>query len=159
MADRDIVLLVNGDEAVFLAVDAALSEGTREEIRTWAHTDVDAADSTRGLDAALSLEGLLIAASTGVVGNAAWSVFPAAAHWLRERVRSNDAPTLQDVADRMQECLAALGADPANLVIADLNEDLDGRWLGEYYCDGVSYRITADETGRILRVRRDDDAG
>lgn len=155
MTDLDILLMVDRDEAVFLAVDAALPEGTRDELRIWASADVDAADGTRFLDTVLSLEGLLIAASTGVVGNAAWSVFPAAAHWLKERVLSDDAPSLQDVAERMRECLTTLGAVPADLVIADLRQDRDGRWLGEFHRDGVRYRITADATGRILRVRRD----
>ena len=63
-------------------------------------------------------------------------------------------PTLQDVAKRMRECLAALGAAPADLVIADLRQDRDGRWLGEFHGDGVRYRITADATGRILRWPR-----
>ena len=158
MTDLDILLLVARDEAVFLAVDAALPDGTRDELFSWARADVDAADGTRGLDA-LSLEGLLIAMSTGVVGNAAWSVFPAAAHWLKEHFRSDDDPTVKDVAKRMRECLAALGAAPADLVIDDLRQDRDGRWLGEFHCDGVRYRITADATGRILRARRDDGAG
>jgi hypothetical protein len=158
VTDLDILLLVAHDEAVFLAVDAALPDNTRDELLNWAQADVDAADGTRGIDA-VSLEGLLIAVSTGVVGNAAWSVFPAAAHWLKEHFRSDDAPTLEDIAGRMRECLAALGATPADLVVADLREDRDGRWLGEFHGNGVRYRITADATGRILRTRRDDDAG
>jgi hypothetical protein len=159
VADLDILLLVDRDEAVFLAVDATLPEGTRDELRIWARTEVDVADGNRSLDAVLSLEGLVIAASTGVVGNAAWSAFPAAAHWLSGRIPSDDAPSLLDVAERMRECLATLGTVPADLDIADLRQDRDGRWLGEFHCDGVRYRITADATGRILRVRRHDGAG
>lgn len=157
MADLDTLLLADRDEAVFLAVDATLSESTREELRVWASSDADAAEGTRFLDAVLSLEGLLMAAATGVVGNAAWSVFPAAAHWLKERALSDDAPSLQDIAKRMQECVTTLGAAPRDLVIADLRQDREGRWLGELRHDGVRYRITADPTGRILRVRRDDE--
>jgi hypothetical protein len=158
VTDLVILYLVTRDEAVFFAVDPALPDGTRDELLSWARADVDAAAGTRGVDV-LSLEGLLIAASTGVVGNAAWSVFPAAAHWLKEHVRSDDAPTLQDVAGRMRECLATLGAVPADLVIADLRQDRDGRWLGEFHCAGVRYRVTADASGRILRARRYDGAG
>jgi hypothetical protein len=158
VTDVGILLLTTRDGEVFLAVDTDLPDGTRDELLSWARADMDAADGIRALDP-LSLEALLIAVSTGVVADAAWSVFPAAAHWLKEYVRSDDIPTLEDIATRMRECLAALGVTPADLVVADLRQDRDGQWLGEFHADGVRYRITADATGRILRTRRDDGAG
>jgi len=152
------MLLVDRGEAVFLAVGAPVPDVTRDELRTWARMDTGVVEGTRNLDAILSLEGLLIAASTGVVGNAAWSAFPAAARWLSARVRLAQVPSLQVIAERMRKCLATLGVASEDLVIADLQQDRDGRWLGEFHRDGVRYRITADKAGRILRIRRFDDA-
>jgi hypothetical protein len=140
---------------VFVPADAALPRGARDGLRIWARANVDGTPDTRGIDGVLSLEGLLIAVSSGVVGNAA-SVFPAAAHRLRERVRTDDAPALQEVAERMRECLGTSGADLAGLVMADLPQDGDRRWLGEFICDGVPYRIIADAAGLILRARQYD---
>ena len=160
MTDLGFVLLMEPEEAVLLAVDAAVPERVRDELRAWARADIDGPDGSRSLDPVLSLDGLLIAASTGVVGSAAWSVFPAAAHWLSAHVRSEHAPTLEDVAERMRECLAKLESTPSgDFVFAKLHQDHDGRWLGELRRGAVRYRITSDAAGHILRIRRDDEPG
>jgi hypothetical protein len=159
VSGREFVLLLDGEEVIFLGVDPTVTAETREDLVAWASSNVATACGARGAETLLSLEGLLTAASTGIVGSAAWSVFPAAGRWLSERRHHAETLSLTEVSERMRECLSAMGVDAANLDVSDVHQARDGQWIGEFTGDDFRFRVTADATGEILRVRRGRSSG
>jgi hypothetical protein len=119
-------------------------EATAQELETWALVPEGALDETSragGVWAqALEAGPLLYVMFTGVVGSAAWSVFPAAARFLSRR-RHADLDVAAVTARVRATAEEALGASAAaQMIIRDVHRDGDGTWL-------ATFDLASDETG------------
>jgi hypothetical protein len=138
-ASAVIELLDGSWLGVFGAEDVAA-----RELETWALVPDGAPDETSragGVWAqALEAGPLLYVMFAGVVGNAAWSVFPAAARFLTRRRHADiDAGAVSlRVRATAKEALGAPAA--ADISIRDVHREGDGTWV-------AAFELASGETG------------
>jgi hypothetical protein len=151
-ASAVIELLDGSWLGVFGAEDAAA-----RELETWALVPDGAADETSragGVWAqALEAGPLLYVMFAGVVGNAAWSVFPAAARFLARR-RHADMDAAAVIARVRATAKEALGAPAAaGMSVRDVRREGDGTWVAAFELAGGetgSARLASD--GAVVRL-------
>jgi hypothetical protein len=151
-----VIELLDGSWLGVFEADEAITQ----ELETWALVPEGSPDepSRAGAIWAQALEAgpLLYVIFAGVVGNAAWSVFPAAARFLTQRRRT--ALDAARVAARVRATAEqAFGVSAtAGMTIRDVHRDGDGTWLVNFdLADGKagSARLTSD--GIVVRLGRD----
>jgi hypothetical protein len=105
---------------------------------------------------ALDAGPLLYVVFSGVVGNAAWSVFPSAARYLRARV-SRKVPGLDAVSagSRAREAAAAAsGAAESDIALDEVERDGEGTWKATLrLADGRVAKVRMDVAGVVTHVR------
>lgn len=149
--------LLDGSELVLFD---AVAPNVARELEAWALVP-EIADGEPARDAsvwkdALDAGPLLYVAFSGVVGNAAWSVFPAAAHYLRARV-SRKVPGLDAVSagSRAREAAAAAsGAAESDVALDEVERDGEGTWKAKLrLADGRGAKVRMDACGVVTHVR------
>lgn len=145
----------NPDDALFFR-STAINDAVMTELREWATFEEAAGGSRSGsVDAVLTLQGLLVAATTGVIGNAAWSLFPAAGRWLRDRRLGEREFTAPEVLAEVRECLKQVDPEAtADLTVDALKRTDEGGWLVRVVSGTRTYELTATRSGDVVRVRR-----
>jgi hypothetical protein len=137
---------------VFGAEDAA----TRE-LETWALVPDGGPDETSRAGGvwsqALEAGPLLYVMFAGVIGNAAWSVFPAAARFLTRR-RHTDMDVAAVAVRVRNTAREALGAPAAtDMIIRDVHREGDGTWVAAFELangETGSAHLTSD--GAVVRL-------
>lgn len=128
-----------------------------EEIREWAQW-TSLAEDQRGVQDALSLDGLFVAAISGVVGNAVWSVFPAAARWigdLRHRAEKAEPAQPEQVVESMRAFLQAIEPVASTaLHVRGVERKDDGSWIGLFAVKRAEFEVRADPSLSIVKVVR-----
>jgi hypothetical protein len=128
-----------------------------EEIREWAQW-TSSAENQRGVHDVLSLDGLFVAAVSGVVGNAVWSVFPAAARWigdLRRRAEKVKPAQPEQVVESMRAFLQTIEPVAATaLHVREVERQDDGSWIGLFTVKRNEFEVQADPSLSIVRVVR-----
>lgn len=136
----------------FLVVPGTVDSEVLEDLRRWVSFDPQSSTGDRSADLLLSAQGLLSVVAGGVIGNAAWSLFPAAAKWLQERRATNvDAG---EIAAAMRACLTMLGEPGLCMDVDALHRQPDGSWIGEFASRRQRWRLEADSRGELVRVDR-----
>jgi len=149
--------LLDGSELVLFD---AVAPNVAREFEAWALVP-EVADDEPVRDAsvwkdALDAGPLLYVAFSGVVGNAAWSVFPAAAHYLRARM-SRKAPGLDAISagSRAREAAAvASGAAESDVALDEVERDDEGTWKAKLrLTDGRVAKVRMDAAGVVTHIR------
>lgn len=134
-------------------------EAATRELETWALVPDGPADEPSRAGGvwtqALEAGPLLYVMFTGVVGNAAWSVFPAAARFLTRRRHADVDMTA--VTERVRATAAeSFGASATTaMAIRDVHRDGDGTWVVTFDLAGGetgAARLTAD--GSVVHMAR-----
>ena len=154
----DFLLLEQPDGSMLVAARRGLSPAAARELEAWSVVVPGDVEDTRAGDpeswrTALEAGPLIAAAATGVVTNAAWSVFPAATRWLR---RGRDAPAVDDAAAatvRARESVAsALAVDADDLALMSAGQ-VDGHWRVEMKTsDGTPVTAVVLGDGTVVHV-------
>ena len=143
-------LVLDGDDG---------SRRVREELDVWALVPEDGeSGATRDPSVwhdALQAGPLLYVVFTGVVGNAAWEVFPASASWLSSlfgRRRQLDAP---GAAKRAAEAAAEVtGVADEDVSASGASKDGEGVWHIELaLSDGRQGKARIDASGNVTHVK------
>lgn len=138
---------------LILRAVVGLEPATLDEFRTWARCGPGASDVRTSIDSLLTFDGLTAAAMSGVVGGAAWSVFPAAARWLAERRRAAHVISASDAAEVVRKCLDVIEPGSADrLRIDQLDRKPDGSWLVTVHANRRGYRLEVDASGEVVQV-------
>jgi hypothetical protein len=149
--------LLDGSELVLFD---AVAPNVARELEAWALVP-EVADDDPARDAsvwkdALDAGPLLYVVFSGVVGNAAWSVFPAAARYLRARM-PRKAPGLDAVlaGSRAREAAAAAsGAAESDIALDEVERDGEGTWKAKLrLADGRVAKVRMDAGGVVTHVR------
>lgn len=151
------------DGSVLLLPKASLSAAVHDELETWSlladGDDATASDERRGdpavWTAALGAGSLAIAALQGVIGNAAWAVFPAAARYLRSLRGGRDPLDSVQAAQRAQEGVARVCAVSASdVAVTSAEREPAGTWRVELtVADGRTAVVVLDTVGAAVSIR------
>lgn len=143
-----------------LMISEPLAPNVARELEAWALVPASAdeepsRDSSVWKDA-LDAGPLLYVAFSGIIGNAAWSVFPAAAHYLRARL-SSKPPTMDATAagSRARAATAAAsGVGDPDVALEDIARDGQNTWKAALrLADGRVARVRLDAHGVVTHVR------
>jgi hypothetical protein len=98
---------------------------------------------------------LVVATVQGMIGNAAWSVFPAAAHWLGDRRERRHVLDAAAAASRASAAVSSVaGVAESAVQVTETARDSTGGWRVQAQIDS-GRRATAllDATGLCVSVR------
>lgn len=146
------------DGSVLLVDRSGLSPAATRELEAWSVIVPGEMEDTRAGDLeswriALEAGPLLVAVVTGVLGNAAWSVFPAAARWLRSR---REAPTLADTAAAAAHAISGtamtLNVPADELSVTSVTTTPTGWKVSMSVADGRSASATVIADGSIVHL-------
>lgn len=147
------------DESVLLIEADEVPQPLRDELEVWALVpDADEAQEARDPSVwhnALQAGPLLYVVFSGVVGNAAWEVFPAGARFLSSRFaapRPLEAPGAAKRAVTAAASIAALRDDEVQAT--SVNRDSEGVWHVEVVLsDGRRGKVRLDASGHATHVK------
>lgn len=156
--DRPVFELPDGSHLLF---DAGPSQAALDELETWSLIADD--DATRPSDehrgdpvvwaSALTAGSLALAAVQGVIGNAAWAVFPAAARFLRS-LRDRKP---KDAAGAVEIARVAVikihGGDSSDVVIETCERTAAGTWSLKLTHGTTRLAVLVDTSGAVVQVR------
>jgi len=141
-------------QILFLRRQDDLTDLVMAELAEWARMTGTVESSRSELGALLSLDGLLTAATSGVIGGAAWSIFPAAARWVKERSAKKPA-TAAEILSAVKSCLDAIGPNASSETnVKDVIHGYDGSWsvTVTVQSEGLIYELGVDQAGDIVAV-------
>lgn len=151
------------DGSDLLLPSTGASSVAHDELETWslvADGDVgDVTETHRGdpvaWSAALSAGALVVAAVQGIIGNAAWAAFPAAARFLqsmREGRPPRDAAAAADIA--RNAVMRINGGSVADDVVVERCERTPvGTWEVSLTKGTTRFAVVLDTTGAAIQVR------
>ena len=153
-----MMLSLPDDSTLVIHGEVSLSPAARDQLETWSLVDpLDVPETTRAdpiqwLEA-IGAGGLALAAIHGIIGNAAWSVFPAASRFLSSAHggRRLDATEAADVA--RASVVEVAQVSPSTVSITSVTQskntwDVEAKLRG-----GRVVNITMSLSGRVSQVR------
>lgn len=147
---------VNVDEqatrVLYIRRPEDLANSVAAELAEWARFKPAGESSRVVLDALLSFDGLITAATSGVIGGAAWSIFPAAARWLKERSAKKPA-TATEILSCVKSSLEDMEPGVSrSLKVNDMNRNHDGSWRLTLHSGKRVYRVAVDLAGDLVAL-------
>jgi len=144
-----------GETLIAFASDEQCDTVVLDDLALWASGDVRQDGSHRGvLDELLTIDGLAVAALTGIVGNAAWSVFPAASRFIRNRRRAGATAASSTAIAAVKQALAQIAPEGAKITISELSRRADGAWQAVGGVDNARYRLLISESATVVAMKR-----
>jgi hypothetical protein len=139
-------------QILFLRRQDDLIDSVTAELAEWAQIKPPDESSRSALDALLSLDGLVTAATSGVIGGAAWSIFPAAARWVKERSAKQPA-TPEEILNIVRSCLDDVEPGiSSRLKVNNLTHDHGGSWRGTFQTGRRIYQVVVDQAGDVVAI-------
>jgi hypothetical protein len=146
------------DSTLVIHGGAGLSPAAQDELETWSLIDpldvpvTTRADPIQWIEA-FGAGGLALAALKGVIGNAAWSVFPAAARFLSS-IRSGPRLDASEVADAARTSVVeVLQVAPGSVSITSITRTKDAWQVEAKVRGGRLVSVTLSLSGRVSQVR------
>lgn len=134
-----------------------------DELETWSLVTEDdvaeAPEAHRGdavtWSAALSAGALAAAAINGVIGNAAWSAFPAAARFLQSMRDGRPPRDAADAATIACNAVARIhGGSAVDVLVDSCEKTPAGSWAVILTRGGARFAVAVDSTGAAVQIRK-----